>query len=156
MPGYHLPNSKDGDAKNSRETSSPFSFHCSGDFTSSGHEEFALILLGQDQLRVAIFAPNAGGPYRLIYLARPKIAEEWGEYAEGSLVQHAEQIEMRTIPKGESWAPESGDVFENFHAPRDAIDLHTHPKPNYDFASLLLHENGEFQQLNSQPLIRLQ
>jgi hypothetical protein len=30
-----------------------------------------------------------------------------------------------------------------------------HPKPNYDFASLILYKDGSFRQISYEPLVRL-
>ncbi|HTT32609.1 MAG TPA: hypothetical protein VMH48_03320 [Methylomirabilota bacterium] len=154
LPGYHLPQiSEKRKAETLHGVGSPFSFYCQGDFTSSGHQEFALILEGSAQIRFAIFSPDSSGQYRLVYLARPKTLEEWGKDGKEYSVERPEQIDLRTIAKGESWAPEAGDTFEDLKVPADAIDLHSHPKPNYDLASLIVFKDGAFQQIPFEPLV---
>jgi hypothetical protein len=157
LPGYSLPDVSAGDHPfaNSCETRASSPFYSVGDFTGRGRQEFALILTGPEKLRFAIFSPDATGKFSLVYSARPKTAQEWGEHWDETLIERAEQIDLCKVPRGEPWAPEAGDTVEELRPATDAVAIHTHPHANADMQSLILYKDGAFQQIFFEPLARL-
>ena len=157
LPGYSLPNASAGDQPftNLCETRESSPFYSVGDFTSAGRREFALILTGPEKLRFAIFGADVKGKFSLVYLARPKTAEEWGGHWGETLIERAEQIDLCKVPRGEPWAPEGGDTFKELRPSTDAVAIHTHPHPNDDIQSLILFKDGAYQQIFFEPLVRL-
>ena len=157
LPGYSLPNASAGDHPftNLCETRESSPFYSDGDFTGAGRQEFALILTGPEKLRFAIFGADATGKFSLVYLARPKTAEEWGAHSDETLIERTEQIDLCKIPRGKPWAPEAGDSFEELRPATDAVAIHTHPHANDDVQSLIVYKDGAFQQIFFEPLVRL-
>ena len=157
LPGYDLPAPSSGRHPYTEmcETNSSSPFLTGGDFTGHGRQEFALLLTDAEHLRFAIFSPDTAGQFHLVYLARPKTAEEWGKDSKESLIERPEQIDLCKIPKGKPWAPEAGDTFEDLKPSTDAVAIHTHPQQNYDAQSLILYKNGSFQQVFVEPFVQL-
>ena len=155
LPGYSLPDAKAGAHPYTRycQTSTPSPFYAVGDFTGSGHQEFSVVLTGPEKLLFVIFSPDAAGKPHLIYRARTKTAEDWGQHRERLLIERPEQIELCAVHRGEAWAPEAGDTVKELRPETDAVAIHTHPLPDYDLQSLILYKDGAFHQLFFEPLV---
>ena len=57
-----------------------------------------------------VFRLDATGVFTLLYSARPKTAEEWGEHGEKTLIDRPDQIDLCKVPRGKPWVPEGGDT----------------------------------------------
>lgn len=131
------------------------SFLCLGDFNGDGIEDAAIILISEQAWRLVIFEQDKSGKYRPVFIARPKTKQELGKYWENEILVAPQQILLRKVQRGETWAPEAGDDPHLGRLKVDAIALTTKPKPNADFVSLVIWERGQYQQVFSEPLVVL-
>ncbi len=153
---YRVPENKDLKAAWVRDRklgSSPFL--CLGDFNGDGIEDTALILIGERTWRLVIFEQDKQGEYRPTFIARPKSKQELGKYWENEILLNPQQMLVRKVPRGATWAPEVGDVPHPERLKVDAIELTVEPAPNVPFASLLVQEKDKYRQLFGDPLVEL-
>ena len=156
FPSYRVPEEKDftaGWLDNGKPGTS--SFLCLGDFNGDGIEDAAIILIGEQAWRLVVFEQDRSGKYQPAFVGRPKTKQELGKYWENEILLTPQQVRLRTVRKGETWAPEAGDAPHLGRLRVDAIGLTTKPKPNADFASLVIWKGGRYQQVFSEPLVEL-
>jgi hypothetical protein len=156
FPSYRIPEDKDitgGWAVDKKLGTS--SFFCLGDFNGDGSEDAAIILIGEQTWRLVVFERGRSGEYRPAFIARPKTKQELGKYWTTEILLTPQQMLLRKVRKGETWAPEAGDDPHLGRLKVDAIELTAEPKPNARFASLLIWEKGKYHQVFSDPLVEL-
>jgi len=156
FPSYRVPEEKDitaGWVVDRKQGIS--SFLCLGDFNGDGIEDAAIILIDEQTWRLVVFEQDKAGKYRPAFVARPKTKQELGKYWENEILLTPQQILLRKVHKGETWAPEAGDDPHLGRLEVDAIALTTKPKPNADFASLVIWKGGKYQQVFNEPLVEL-
>ncbi len=156
FPSYRVPEAKDmkaGWTVNKKLGFSPFL--CLGDFNGDGIEDAAIILIGEQTWRLVIFEQDKQGEYRPTFVARPKTKPELGKYWENEILLTPQQMLLRKVRKGETWAPEAGDDPQLGKLKVDAIELTAKPAPNADFASLLIWEKGKYRQVFGDPVVEL-
>ncbi len=156
FPSYRVPEEKDitGGWVVGRKPGSS-AFICLGDFNGDGIEDAAIILIGEQAWMLVVFEQDRLGKYRPAFVGRPKTKQELGLYWENEILLMPQQVLLRTVRKGETWAPEAGDDPHLGRLRVDAIALTTKPKPNADFASLVIWKGGRYQQVFSEPLVEL-
>lgn len=156
FPRYRVPKGKDmtGAWSTGKQPGAP-SFLCRGDFNGDGTEDVAVILIGEPGWRLVIFDRDHQGQYRPAFVARPKNKEELGKYSEQRTLSEPQQVLLRTVKKGETWAPEAGDDPNLGPMRADAIELVAKPVPNAYFASLIMFKEGKYQQVYLDPLVEL-
>lgn len=156
FPGYRIPHGKDiADGWAIDKSPGVFSFLCRGDFNGDGSEDAAIILISEQSWRFVIFEKDLQGEYRPAFVARPKNKEEIGKYEEKQILSQPQQLLLRTVKKGETWAPEAGDDPNLGPMKTDAIELIAKPLPNAYFASLIMFKEGKYQQVYLDPLAEL-
>ena len=133
----------------------PSPFFCLGDINGDGIEDAAIILIGEQTWRLVIFEQDKQGAYRPTFVARPKTKQELGKYWENEILLTPQQMLLRKVRKGETWAPEAGDDPQLGQLKVDAIELTAKPAPNADFASLLIWEKGKYRQVFGDPVVEL-
>ena len=156
FPGYRVPEGKDitGGWAIDKQPGA-FSFLCRGDFNGDGVEDAAVILIGQQSWRLVIFENNSLGQYRPAFVARPKNKAELGKYWENQILSAPQQLIIRTVKKGETWAPEADDDPNLGRLKVDSIEMVAKPIPNAYFSSLVIFEGGKYQQVYLDPLVEL-
>ena len=154
FPGYRVPDGKDITSgwTVDKQPGGP-SFLCHGDFNGDGMEDVAIILIGEEW-RLVIFQGNNQGQYRPAFVARPKNKEELGKYWKNQILSVPQQLLLRTVKKGETWAPEAGDQKWG-ELKVDSIELLAKPVPNSDFKALIVFEEGKYQQVFLDLLVEL-
>src|SRR5208283_686159 len=155
FPSYRLPEEKDITAGWGVDRKPGTSFLCFGDFNGDGIEDAAIILIGEQAWTLVVFEQTKSGEYRPAFIARPKTKQELGKYWENEILWTPQQILLRKVRKGETWAPEAGDDPHVSRLKVDAIELTTKPQPNADFASFVIWERGKYQQVFGEPLVEL-
>jgi len=156
FPGYRIPHGKDiADGWTIDKPPGVFSFLCRGDFNGDGTEDTAIILISEESWRFVVFEKDVQGEFRPAFVARPKNKEEIGKYGEKQILSEPQQLLLRTVKKGETWAPEAGDDPNLGPMKTDAIELITKPVPNAYFASLIMFKEGKYQQVYLDPLVEL-
>lgn len=155
FPSYRAPTPSDITGAWATEKAAGFSFLCRGDFNGDGREDAAVILIGEHNWRLVVFEQTQAGGYRPVFVGRPKSREELGKYWEQEILPSPQQALLRTVSKGETWAPEAGDDPHLGRLKVDAIEIVTKPKPNDAFASLLIWKGGKFQQIAGDPVVEV-
>jgi len=156
FPAYRIPEAKDITGYWTLDKKlGVASFVCRGDFNGDGLEDAAIILIDEHDWRFVIFEKDSEGKYRPGFVARAKTKEEEGKYGENEILTSPQQLLLRTVHKGDTWAPEAGDTWVNEPLKVDAIELTAKLRPNFSFTALVLHETGEYQQVFRDPLIEL-
>lgn len=156
FPGYRAPQAKDMTsnwAVEKQASASPFM--CRGDFAGDGADDTAIILIGEEGWRLVVFQKDGRGKYRPAFVARPKNKEELGKYWEKEILAAPQQLVLRTVKKGNTWAPEADDDPNLGPMTVDAIELIAKPVPNYYFSSLLVFKEGKYQQIYRDPLVEV-
>lgn len=121
FPGFRIPGA--GDQENAWLTvSSPTPpYLAAGDFNGDGRTDYAALLLAEDdwQLVLAHGEPAASPrPFRvgLVWRGASPIPGR-------PLATRAEDLLLRAVPKEEEWAPEAGDVPQDYTHPHDALEV---------------------------------
>lgn len=155
FPSYRLPEESDLTGGWVVRKPGNSSFLCFGDFNGDGIGDAAVILIGEQAWRFVVFEQDKSGEYRPAFIARPKTKEELGRYWAEEILLIPQQILLRKVGKGETWAPEAGDDPHLGRLKADAIELRAKPKPNADSASLVIWERGKYRQVSYEPLVEL-
>lgn len=155
FPSYRFPEERDLTGEWAVRKSGSYSFLCFGDFNGDGVEDAALVLISEQAWRLVVLEQRSPGEYRPAFVARPKTKEELGRYWADEILLTPQQMLLHKVGKGETWAPEAGDDPHLGRLKRDAIALTAKPKPNADFASLLIWEGGKYRQVFYEPLVEL-
>jgi len=156
FPGYRVPEGKDiWGGWTVDQQPGAFSFLCRGDFNGDGTVNAAVILIGDQDWRFVILEKDTQGRYQPAFVARPKNKEELGKYWEQQILIAPQQLLLRTVKKGEIWAPEAGDDPNMGPMRFDTIEMIAKPSPNAYFASLIIFKEGKYQQLFLEPLVEL-
>jgi hypothetical protein len=156
FPGYRIPAAKDiigGWANEKKPTD--LSFLCRGDFNGDGIEDVAIILVGEQSWRLVIFEKDGQERHQVVFVARPKSKAELGKNWEQQMLSDPQQLLLRTVRKGETWAPEAGDDPKLGPMKVDAIEMIAKPTPNAYFSSLIIFKEGKYQQVYLEPLVEL-
>jgi hypothetical protein len=156
FPGYRIPGRKDiigGWAIEKKPTD--LSFLCRGDFNGDGIEDVAIILVGEQNWRLVIFEKDGQERHQVVFVARPKSKAELGKNWEQQMLSDPQQLLLRTVRKGETWAPEAGDDPKLGPMKVDAIEMIAKPTPNAYFSSLIIFKEGKYQQVYLDPLVEL-
>jgi len=154
FPSYRLPEERDvTEAWVVRKPNS--SFLCFSDFNGDGIEDAAVILIGEHEWRFVVFEQDKSGEYRPAFIARPKTKEELGRYWTNEILLAPQQMLLRKVGKGETWAPEAGDDPHLGRMKADAIELTAKPRPNADLDSLVIWGRGKYRQVFYEPLVEL-
>jgi hypothetical protein len=152
--GYRVPEGKDITSGWTVDKGpGAFSFLCLGDFNGDGAEDAAIILIGEEGWKFVIFEKDGPGQYRPAFVARPKNKEELGKGWEEEILAAPQHLLLRTVKKGETWAPEADDDPNLGPMKSDAIEIVAKPIPNAYFSSLILFKDGKYQQVYREPLV---
>ena len=160
FPDYHVPAAGDltGHWAEKKQTGVP-PFICQGDFNGDGLTDAAVILIGQNVWRLVIFEQRRGGDFFPAYVARPKLRVELpkvGKDGEDTSIEAPQEVLLKTIAKGQLWAPEGGDQPHEVKLPVDGIVVEHFKKLRYaelDETTLVRFQDGQFTQDNSLELL---
>jgi hypothetical protein len=134
-------------------------FISQGDFNGDGLTDAAVILIGHNLWRFVVFEQTSGGAYFPAYVARPKLRTELpkvGKDGEGTSIEAPQEMIVKTLVKGQVWAPEGGDQPYQVKLPVDGIVVEHFKKLRYaelDEATLVRLQDGQFTQDNSLELL---
>ncbi len=111
FPQYHVPAGSDMTgfwAKAVHEGST--SFLCRGDFKGDGLDDYAIVLIAQNNWRFVIFDQRPGGGFFPAYVARPRLPTELPKgRSENTDIEAPQELILEKLAKGQVWAPEAGD-----------------------------------------------
>jgi hypothetical protein len=157
FPQYHVPAGIDLTglwAKAVQEGSLPFL--CHGDFNGDGLDDYAIVLIAQNNWRFVIFEQRPGGEFLPGYIARPHLPAELPKAGENTSIEAPQELILEKLAKGQVWAPEAGDEPYEVKLQTDGIILHDRKKLRYadlDATTLVSFANGRFRQDNFAELL---
>jgi hypothetical protein len=139
FPGFRGPTASDMSGPwVSEKMSGLFPFIAWGDFNGDGLTDVAIILISDKQWKFIIFHGKSQG-YVPAY-------EKGGIINEHSAkIQFPQQVTIRTVKKGEGWAPEGGDIPTEYKHEFDAIAFSIYGKMQL-YLSLIYWDNGKYSE----------
>jgi hypothetical protein len=152
FPNYRIPTEVDLTGHwAEREHAGVPPFACKGDFNGDGLTDEAIILLGENVWRLVIFEQGPNGDFFPTYVARPKLRTELPRVGEDTSIDAPQEVILKTIEKGQIWAPEGGDQPYEVKLRTDGIIFEHFKKLRFaelDETTLIEYKNGQFRQSN--------
>jgi hypothetical protein len=152
FPGYRIPIEADLTGHwAEREHAGAPPFACKGDFNGDGLTDAAIILLGKNVWRLVIFVQGSNGDFFPAHVARPKMRAELPKVGEDTSIAAPQEVILKTIEKGQVWAPEGGDQPYEVKLRADGIIFEHFKKLRFaelDETTLIEYKDGQFRQSN--------
>ena len=116
LPGFSVPGTSDLEEEWAPDKRVSFPYITWGYLNGDSLTDVAVVLLGDDEWKFAILHGGAGG-YEVVY-----VMEGDAESATRDIAS-PQQIVLRLVRKEESWAPEAGDIPQEFEHDFDAVEF---------------------------------